>query len=135
MFANFPGVTTPSVADFTLPKVNNQLARFLSIYQPSEKGKKYQEHRQDGAILSLGSAEAHSCASYRVAMLFLNHEYSLSKELERSLQSSRMTLMSSQVQASFLINIISEGNYQIFTVLQKLCFHQITTLSVIAKYN
>lgn len=31
MFANFRGVNTPSVADFKAPKVNNLVAKCLSI--------------------------------------------------------------------------------------------------------
>ena len=53
---------------------------------------------------SLGNVEACTCASYRPAMVFLNRDFSLSKELERSLYSNGMTLMGLYVRGSFLIN-------------------------------
>ena len=55
-------------------------------------------------MISLGDVEAYSCPNYRLAMLFLNKEFSLRKELERSLYSSGITLMGSCIRASFLIN-------------------------------
>lgn len=55
-------------------------------------------------MISLGDVEAYGCPSYRLAMLFLNKEFSLSKELERSLYSSGITLMGMCIRAFFPIN-------------------------------